>query len=185
MKKIKGRYVQTPLRNGGRSYFKEVLKKYKDELLESRDYSCAMAYLDKDGEIAKKVIEFAKSISEEELYVDEEDHGRELEPHVTILYGLHSNDPDEIYESLELGDDIKATLGKMSFFENDKYTVLKIDVESDDLNALNKKLTDSMEYTNKYPDYHAHMTIAYLNKECDTSKYKEEHKAPLTTLYEK
>lgn len=155
------------------SCFKIALKKYMDELLESRQYSCAMAYLDKDSEVAKKVVEFAQSIPEEELYVEEEGHGREYEPHATILYGLHSNNLDEIYESLELGDDIKATLGKMSFFENDKYNVLKIDVQSDELNALNKKLTNSMDYTNDYPDYKAHMTIAYLNKECDMSKYKD------------
>jgi 2'-5' RNA ligase len=177
-KKITGPYhTDIPVNKNHNIYpqsvFETALSKYMDELNESRQYSCAMAYLDKDSDVAKKVIEFAESIPEEELYVEEEGHGRELEPHATILYGLHSNNPDEIYEALQIGDDIQATLGNLSFFENDKYNVLKIDVQSDQLKELNKKLTDSMDYTNDYPDYHAHMTIAYLNKEADMSKYTD------------
>lgn len=153
--------------------FNKLINKYKEELKEKEeyDYSCAMAELDKGGKVAKSVIEYVKSIPDEDLYVEEDKYGRELDPHVTILYGLHSNDLQEIYDSLELEDVIKATLGKLTFFENDKYNVLKIDVKSEDLKKLNKKLTDNMEYTSDFPDYHAHMTIAYLNKDADKSKY--------------
>ncbi len=154
-----------------KSVFNKLLEKYKKLFTESRSYSCAMAYVDEKDDLHEKVVDFVNSIPEEELYVKEEGHGRELEPHTTILYGLHSSNEDEIYESLDLNDDIKATLGKLSFFENDKYNVLKIGVKSEMLNKLNKRLRENMQYTNDFPSYEPHMTVAYLNKEADMSKY--------------
>jgi 2'-5' RNA ligase len=47
--------------------------------------------------------------------------------------------------------------------------VLKFDVESEDLNKLNKVFSDYPN-TNKFPDYHPHCTIAYL-KSGKAAKY--------------
>ena len=51
----------------------------------------------------------------------------------------------------------------ISSFNNEEFDVLKWDVESEDLNLYNKIVTLMFPFTSKFPDYHAHCTIAYLN----------------------
>jgi 2'-5' RNA ligase len=46
-------------------------------------------------------------------------------------------------------------------FENEKYDVLKFDVNGENLHACNKALKQH-PHTNNFPDYHPHMTIGYL-----------------------
>jgi 2'-5' RNA ligase len=59
---------------------------------------------------------------------------------------------------------IKITTKNITHFETPDYDVVKFDVKSKDLVKLNKLLTDSFEFTTDYPDYHPHMTIAYVKK---------------------
>jgi 2'-5' RNA ligase len=59
----------------------------------------------------------------------------------------------------------------VSIFENEKFDVVKIDVKSKDLAAMNAKLTSDLQCTVKFPDYHAHATIAYVKPGCG-KKYK-------------
>lgn len=154
--------------------FEEMYTSFKEELLlEGYDYSCAMAYLNRNSDVAKQVLEYGKEIPKEELTKED---GLETEPHVTILYGIHITDHKEIFETLDHTEQIKGKLGKISFFENDDYNVLKIDIHSTTLNKLNKRLEDKLEYTNDYPDYHPHMTIAYIVKDADLDKYKKDAK---------
>ncbi len=105
-------------------------------------------------------------INDDDVYEPEGEtgFGKEKEQHVTILYGLHNDIPDEDIEN-EI-DEIKIPkikLGKISSFENEKFDVLKYDVESDDLGKLNEKFK-KFPNTNSYPDYHPHVTIAYVKK---------------------
>lgn len=116
-------------------------------------------------ESAKPFIEMANSIPEDELYTEpEKSYGREDEPHVTVLYGLKTENSKEVEDLVKNYGDVKIKLGKTSLFENDKYDVLKVDVESKDLSKLNKILRDNTDYENDYPDYQPHITIAYLKK---------------------
>ena len=57
-------------------------------------------------------------------------------------------------------------LGKLSVFSNpgSPFDVLKVDVESPKLHRLNRSLRDGLEHQNDYPDYHPHLTVAYLKK---------------------
>lgn len=119
-------------------------------------------------DIAEKVLAFTLSISDEKVYTDPEDPslGRELEPHVTIKYGLETKLPDEV-EALVKDEKkaIEVTLKTISLFEpEDKpYDVLKIDVESKDLSRLHD-LFSQLPNQDTHPEYKPHCTLAYVKK---------------------
>jgi 2'-5' RNA ligase len=124
---------------------------------------CVMVFLSLDK---SKWDEMQDIIDDEDLYEpeDETGFGKEKEQHVTILYGLHNDIPDEdVEKEIDKIKIPKIKLGKISSFENDKFDVLKYDVESDDLGKLNEKFK-KFPYTNSYKDYHPHVTIAYVKK---------------------
>ena len=164
-----------------------IIKKLLREalLLEAKkdhkhEYGCLMVYL--------KIEDWKSlqnSIDEDDLYVDEDDssYGRETKPHVTILYGLHDNIKDEDIE-IDIKDitSPKLKFKNISSFNSDKYDVLKFDVESSDLNKLNKKFTEYPHTTN-FPDYHPHCTIAYL-KSGKAEKYIKKLKDMVNIVFE-
>ncbi len=127
------------------------------------DYGCSMIYFD-----FPKIEEIHSMIDEEDIYTEEGDrsYGLETEPHATLLYGLHSHDledDDVIDASVKNGIPKELKLHNASCFNNDKYDVLKFDVDSDHLHKINGELT-KLPHTTDYPDYHPHTTIAYLKK---------------------
>lgn len=116
---------------------------------------------------AAPVLAFGESIPKAELYdsVDPEwsDGALETDPHVTVLYGLTKHEAAPVAKAIADHGPVTVTLGKMSLFESEDYDVLKIDVESPELRALNAKLS-KLPNENSFPDYKPHMTIAYLKK---------------------
>lgn len=126
-------------------------------------FGCVMVFL---GYVKSEWDEMQDLIDDEDLYEPkgESGYGKETEPHITILYGLHNDIPDsDIKEEIDLLKVPKLKLGKVSSFSNDKFDVLKFDVESKDLHAANKKFT-KFPFTSDYPKYHPHCTIAYVKK---------------------
>ena len=127
-------------------------------------------------DVAQKVVQFGLTIPDEEIYTDQDDPsmGRELIPHITVKWGLLTEDPNEVESLIE--DDAQAfgvVLGKVSVFENsDKpYDVVKIDVEGGEyLQYLYTRLS-SLENRDDNPQYVPHMTIAYVKKGAG-EKYK-------------
>lgn len=122
-------------------------------------YGCAMAYFN-----FPKMAELHTAISENDIYTDPTDdsYGLETTPHTTLLYGLHDTVGDE--EVLNICK--KYPIGQMilhnpSLFSNDKYDVLKFDVDNGDLHNINSELS-KLPHTTDFPDYHPHTTIAYL-----------------------
>lgn len=132
-------------------------------LNESYSYSCVMATINYDH-----IVNWSKkNISEKNLYYKENKSGYELDPHVTVLYGLHTTNVEEIKEKLKSQEKFDIKFGKISKFANDDYDVLKIEVESDVLRKLNDKLK-SLKYTSTYSSYKPHCTLAYVKKDtCD------------------
>ena len=125
------------------------------------EYGCLMVFLDVNKESWK---ELQNMIDEDDLYTEEGDtsYGREDEPHVTILYGLHDDIEDEdIEEDINDIKEPKIAFKSISSFDNPKYDVLKFDATGEILHDINKKLT-TYPHTNNFPDYHPHMTIGYL-----------------------
>ncbi len=124
----------------------------------SRSYACLMldCYDFKDY-----LSGIQKQIDTDDLYTEEEGHGLELDPHITVLYGIHDQDSESVKNQLDLGPATYVLTG-LSLFENDDFDVLKCSVVSPDLKAYNKQCTENLEYTNSYPEYIPHMTVAYL-----------------------
>lgn len=144
-------------------------QKSEDFLIEKKKqksytYGCVMLFLD-----FPEMENIHKKIKQEDLYTEEKGFGIEKDSHTTLLYGLHHDeltreDEEKIFTIVSKFDLDKIKLYNVSLFENDKYDVLKFDVKSDDniLNKINKKLTKQFPYSNDYPDYHPHCTIAYI-----------------------
>lgn len=162
-------------------------------------HGCVMLYFD-----FEKMKSIQDKIKKEDLYEDEPGYGLEKDPHLTLLYGLHSGkikNDDNVFDTV-LNFDIsnKLELYNISLFKNDKYEVLKFDVrenksdnyskKDDVLYKINKKLTERFPYTNNYPDYHPHSTIAYLKpgegkKYVDMFKDKTYNVTPIEIVYSK
>lgn len=134
---------------------------FKDFFLENkakRKYACLM--LDCSN-LKPKIDEIQRQIDRADLYTAEKGHAIEKDIHITALYGFVTDDSKKVFDALP-NKKIGYALKKLSLFENDKFDVLKIDVESKDLKKLNKKLDSSFKNENSYPNYIPHLTIAYL-----------------------
>jgi len=122
-------------------------------------YGCVMLEVDIDDE---KWGEIQSLIKDEDIHEGDQ-YGREDGPHVTLLYGLHNDVEDsEVEELVKQFTPIKLTLDKVGIFPGDEYDVVKFDISDKNLTKYNKMLRDNVEYTNDYPDYKAHLTIAYV-----------------------
>jgi 2'-5' RNA ligase len=138
------------------------------------DYGCVMVFLKIDKKDWDGILD---QIDEEDLYQPEDDpsYGKEDKPHVTILYGLHDTIEDsEIEPDLKDIKEPSIKIKGISEFSNPKFDVLKFDVDSEDLHKLNKRFNE-YPTTQTYPDYHPHMTIAYLKPKM-AEKYKKKFK---------
>lgn len=123
------------------------------------DYGCLMINVDATGwsEFVNEIIDT------DDIYTENNGYGIETEPHVTVLYGLHDGiDMKKLKSVLCTLSDVDIVSNKIGIFENEKYDVLKYDIDSTKLHILNSIVSENFEYTSDYPDYHPHITIAYL-----------------------
>lgn len=88
--------------------------------------------------------------------------GRETEPHITLKYGLHDDNPAALKKALVGEGPIKAMIGKVSIFKGEDSDVVKLDIDSPALHRLNAKVSDALPHTDTHPDYTPHMTLAYV-----------------------
>lgn len=106
-------------------------------------------------------------IKPEDLYIGEgnDQYGMEKETHITLLYGLHDQvTPNEIQTIInEFKFPSSLLIKNISIFDNPEYDVLKLDIEKIFLSKVHKKLSE-LPNSEKYPEYHPHLTIAYLKK---------------------
>ena len=124
-------------------------------------YGCVMLYFDPELPIFKEMQEL---IDDKDIYHGDgkSGYGREIEPHVTILYGLHDDIKDEKVESIvNTFKQTEVIFNKITIFENDKFDVVKFDIVNKDIDDMNMKMT-KLPFTTDYPDYKAHSTIAYV-----------------------
>ncbi len=133
-----------------------------------RSYSCLMLECQFLSEHIRKI---QSQIDPDDVWDEEPGHGLETHYHITVLYGIHSNIPSEVYDKLDL-QPVEFKLTGISMFENEKYDVLKFAVKSNDLHKLNTHCKDNIAYTSSYPTYIPHLTIAYL-KPGTAKKYQK------------
>lgn len=118
-----------------------------EENAAKRSYACLMLDCSKTK---AKFKELQKDIDKDDLYTEEEGHGLENDPHITVLYGIHEQDGKVVKAELELTT-VEYTLTGLSLFENDKFDVLKFTVRSPDLKKLNKQCTKSLSSLTAIP----------------------------------
>jgi 2'-5' RNA ligase len=127
------------------------------------DYDYASTQVNLSDDIAKRIMDWGnENIPDEEVSDDDDTQGREDNPHITILYGIVDDAPQQVIDLFQGKPQVKATLGKVTLFENDDYDVVKISVESEDLAEFQKILWDEVEHESDYPEYKPHVTIAYV-----------------------
>jgi 2'-5' RNA ligase len=94
--------------------------------------------------------------------------GRELDSHITIKYGLLSDEVEPIKKLFKNQKPFKATLGEIKHFEPKgmPFDVLCVEVFSKDLSDMNEKITKELKCATGLPsdEYHPHITIAYIKK---------------------
>jgi 2'-5' RNA ligase len=137
----------------------KLFEEFVNEKKKVYDYGCAMLYFDFPG-----MEDLHKQIEADDVFVDPKDatFGLETEPHCTLLYGLHDDVKTEtIKDAVKNFAFGNCTIAKPSLFENEKFDVLKYDVEGPGLHDCNAELS-KLPHTTDYPDYHPHMTVAYL-----------------------
>ena len=115
-----------------------------------------------------------ENLKKEWLYEESNDdsYGLEDEPHVTLLYGLLPSVTAEDLEyfiyshNKEIPKKLEFSLTKLSFFRNENFNVMKINVAMhDSLTKMHYLLKENFPNENKFPVYKPHSTIAYLKKE--------------------
>jgi hypothetical protein len=124
----------------------------------SRSYSCLMLDL---SFLQQEFLDIQDEICPCEVYESEQGMGLEKEPHITVLYGLHTKKFSDVTDVVDLTP-CSFKFKDISLFKNDKYDVLKLDIQSEDLHDLNKEITSKLPFTTNFPKYHPHSTIAYM-----------------------
>lgn len=136
-------------------FFRRLLR----ESINGRSYSSTQIAV--SPQIRKLILSVGKQeIKSHELAED----GREKHPHITIKYGIHTNNPMIIRAILEREKPIKYKLGEMSLFKLKDHNVLIVKVISPDLKRLNAKIKRLTMTTDTHPIYKPHVTIAYVKK---------------------
>jgi hypothetical protein len=129
---------------------------------ESRpEYDHSSTQVNLPSKTAAAIIKLGNKIPDEDLA----ENGREKEPHITVKYGLHGNDPDAVRKLLENEMPFDVEFGTTSYFPNGESgngDVVKVDVDSPALHALNKKIADALPNTETHPTYKPHATIAFV-----------------------
>lgn len=130
---------------------------------ETYEYGCVMAEV--PVEPARQLMEFSRAtIPDDILYEEEEDdsYGREDHFHTTVKYGLTKQyDEEEIKKFLDETKPFSIEIKGMSVFENEKFDVVKFDIDGKELRRLNK-IFAALPNEDEYPDYKPHMTLAYV-----------------------
>lgn len=127
-------------------------------------FSCLLFNL--PGDIAYEVRQLGEQIPSEDLAED----GRENNPHITLKFGLHTDETEEVRNAIQDFSPIAIQIGKASVFkgstgdeeEPPTYDVVKLEVESESLHLLNSKVSKALECTDTHPKYCPHITIAYV-----------------------
>ncbi len=145
------------------------LKQAKTKKVKQGDYSCLMALVPHD--LAQEIVEWGvRNVPDEDLYLDEDGKlGRELESHITIKYGLLTNDAKYVRRSFNHDKPFHAKLGKVRHFQPSElpFDVLTVEVISDDLQKANEKVCKEFDCAKGLvsDEYKPHITIAYMKRD--------------------
>jgi 2'-5' RNA ligase len=112
-----------------------------------------------------EIIDWAKSNISDDMLPGIQNKGREKSPHLTLVTDLIDEERENSIELVTSHGPFEIELGDISkFVKHDKgYDVIKIDVLSDKLNAINKELLGSFEVGDPIKPFSPHITLAYVS----------------------
>lgn len=146
-------------------------------LIEQHDYAVVSVILPKD--VADKIREIKSRIPSRLIDTNED---KDLDPHVTLFYGLSDDDLPNLGRTLsERRRPLNYKInGKFEVFPgaDDKYKVLVLPVESKDfveMHNLIKRVTGKEPPTHR--EYKPHATVAYVKPNCP-----EDYEIPFNEL---
>ncbi len=114
-------------------------------------------------QIANKIQKWGKDNIPSNILYTKEDHGRETDIHVTIMYGICSDEVELVKEILKDFKSVKIKLGKVGFFKkSDDFDVVIIKIESNDLREIHRKIKIGLNVEESFPIYKPHCCIAYV-----------------------
>ncbi len=128
---------------------------------DSSKVSLGCIMLEAPKAIKWRVIRLQDGIARDDLTGD----GLENWPHVTVFYGIVDTSIADVVAMVRGFSPVELSFGKLSTFNNDDESVLKLEVESSELRALNQKIKDAFPSRQTRKDYKPHLTIAYLKPE--------------------
>lgn len=132
-----------------------------------KEKSYSWVALELPDDVSKKIKGFQKQIDKKDLHIDKEDwhgYGIEKNPHITVKYGLYTNDGEEVKNAINEESGGEVLFSHLEIFENDEHDVLVMRFKSKDLARLHKLLKDNLENDESFPTYKPHATIAYFLK---------------------
>ncbi|MFI4873969.1 MAG: ADP-ribosyltransferase, partial [Blastopirellula sp. JB062] len=122
----------------------------------ARSYSCLMGLF--ESNVTEHVRQLGRNISTADLALD----GIEKNPHVTLLWGIHSDESEQIRFVLKRYGPCGLRLGGLGCFEGDDQDVLYVSVESNAIHEIRAVLESSIPNTQTHDCYIPHVTLAYL-----------------------
>lgn len=93
------------------------------------------------------------------------------EVHITVKYGILTEDAEDVANVLAGTEPIVIKLGHASVFHNEDAAVLKLGVESVGLRKLHNRICKNIAHVNTYRDFHPHVTVAYMVKKEEDPYY--------------
>ena len=106
------------------------------------------------------------ALADSVIDADLADDGREDRPHVTVKYGMVTQNPDDVAAVVAGYPPVKVTLGGISVFSGAEtgkdFDVVKLDIDGDDLRRLNALLSRELPHTDSHEAYRPHITLAYV-----------------------
>lgn len=128
-----------------------------------RDFSSTHTPL--PAKLSREVKKTAESIIDPEDIHPEE--GLEQHPHITVKYGLHTGNVDVVERSIPADQGpIEAEISDVEVFrpEGESYEVLVARIKSEQMEGLNKIISQNLPHTDSFPTYNPHLTLGYLKK---------------------
>jgi len=149
-----------------------ITAKKSSWLLQSAFKHLTVQASDVPKELIDQIKEIQKNIPKEKLYNKEDEkgwieNGLQQQFHITLLYGVEEDDKEQITNIVKeyVGKGIGASTKAIEYFDKkeDGYSVAVIPIDGKQgLEALHKALKKDVKNKHSYPEYKAHVTIAYL-----------------------
>lgn len=121
-------------------------------------YDYATTQITLPASLARHITAMGTTLIPQDILTDE---GRETDPHITVLYGLTTDSPQDVAAVLGNSRPATYTLGPIQRFANPDADVVYISVTSPDLTALHQ-MVKQLQNVDEFPKYIPHITLAYV-----------------------